>query len=325
LEKIYLRVTGKRQETHDTITFLLEAATPVSYLPGQFITLLIWHYGREVRRSFSLSSNPPELSITVKRKTNGEISRYLQDHVHVGDVLEALPPAGRFILGEGRDIGFIAAGSGIAPIYPLLRQALEREDAARLWLIDQNHSEADIIFKDALQKLKHRYRDRFTLLHAISPQRLTNTTLEQIVTAFNPDQALFMCCGPEPLMRMARYTLRLMGYRADQFRQEHFVVETVHHAPVLHDMAPKEVTLYMKGHTYRFPVQYPQNILTAALAADIPLPYSCRGGRCSTCAARCLKGKVVMSINDVLTEKDLAEGWVLTCTGYAETDLELSL
>ena len=27
-----------------------------------------------------------------------------------------------------------------------------------------------------------------------------------------------------------------------------------------------------------------------------------------------------MTINDVLTERDLANGWVLTCTGYPESD-----
>jgi ring-1,2-phenylacetyl-CoA epoxidase subunit PaaE len=30
-----------------------------------------------------------------------------------------------------------------------------------------------------------------------------------------------------------------------------------------------------------------------------------------------------MSNNEVLTEKDLQNGLVLTCVGYAETDLEL--
>lgn len=40
----------------------------------------------------------------------------------------------------------------------------------------------------------------------------------------------------------------------------------------------------------------------------------------STCAARCLSGRVHMTINDVLTERNLADGWVLTCTGYPESD-----
>jgi ring-1,2-phenylacetyl-CoA epoxidase subunit PaaE len=63
-----------------------------------------------------------------------------------------------------------------------------------------------------------------------------------------------------------------------------------------------------------------QSILQAALQNNIPLPYSCRVGDCSTCAAICKSGKVGMVKNDVLTEADLAAGWILTCTGHALTD-----
>ena len=34
------------------------------------------------------------------------------------------------------------------------------------------------------------------------------------------------------------------------------------------------------------------------------------------CMARCISGKVWMSNNEVLTEKELSQGLVLTCTGY---------
>ncbi|HEY0109579.1 MAG TPA: 2Fe-2S iron-sulfur cluster-binding protein, partial [Fibrella sp.] len=63
-----------------------------------------------------------------------------------------------------------------------------------------------------------------------------------------------------------------------------------------------------------------KSILQAALDVGVSLPYSCRGGRCSTCLARCSAGKVYMTINDVLTDRDLREGWVLTCTGYPMSD-----
>lgn len=362
MEPLTLRVSDRVRETHDTVTFRLEpvGAPLPGYRPGQFLTLLVDHYGREVRRSFSLTSSPadPFLSITVKRKVNGEISRYLQDRVPLGALLRSLPPSGRFTFeaagdaGRGpaegadravieaarapRDIGFIAAGSGIAPILPLLRQVLSEEPTAHVWLLYQNHSEADVIFEKALKELQAENAGRFTLevlfsapvAHTILPRRLNNANLEQFVrelTRFDPGRSLLYCCGPEALMRMARFTLRLMGFREDQFRQEHFTVDVVPHAPLIHDTSPKHVVLRTREKTYAFDVAYPANILQAALDHHIPLPYSCRGGRCSTCAVRCGSGRVVMSINDVLTEKDLKEGWVLTCTGYAATDLELEL
>ncbi|HYH57268.1 MAG TPA: 2Fe-2S iron-sulfur cluster-binding protein [Anseongella sp.] len=46
------------------------------------------------------------------------------------------------------------------------------------------------------------------------------------------------------------------------------------------------------------------------------MPYSCKGGACSTCTARCTGGKVEMAVNEVLTEADIEQGLVLTCVGY---------
>jgi ring-1,2-phenylacetyl-CoA epoxidase subunit PaaE len=357
LDQITFTVSGIRQETRDTRTFFLTpqglpgpqdqprpGGSPITYAPGQFITLLVHHYGKDIRRSFSISSYPPDghpyLSITVKRKTNGEISRFLLDHIKTGDTLSALPPAGRFTFtpqpGARRDIGFIAAGSGITPILPLVRQVLDSEPFTHVWLLYQNHSEADIIFAGELEELASRHAGRFTLLHFLSapqarnilPRRLGNAGLEQLVPGllrFAPSEALFYCCGPEALMRMARFALRVMGFSPDQFRQEHFTVDVLPPVPVLSDSSPKTVILRRGGKTETFTTAYPENILQAALNHHIHLPYSCRGGRCSTCAVRCLSGQVVMSINDVLTDKDIREGWVLTCTGYAGTDLELEI
>ncbi|TDX01746.1 ferredoxin--NADP reductase [Dinghuibacter silviterrae] len=337
---ILLRVAGRRSETHDTVTFLLEGPA-VPYAPGQFLTLLVDHYGREVRRSFSLTSSPgdPFYAITVKRKPNGEISRFLQDRLRVGDTISALPPAGRFTFEAAaalRDIGFIAAGSGIAPILPLIRQALREEPQSHVWLIDQNHSEEDVIFAQELEALERGAGSaprltRISLLssphaHNILPRRLNNANLETLVRGLlrhDPKDAVFYCCGPEALMRMARFTLRLMGFAPEQFRQEHFTVDPVPHPPQLVEATPRTIRLHWKGVVHEFTVTYPTNLLQAALDQGIPYPYSCRGGRCSACAARCTSGKVVMSINDVLTDKDMAEGWVLTCTGYAATDVEL--
>ena len=66
------------------------------------------------------------LSITVKRVANGEVSRHLHDHTQVGDVLQSLPPSGRFFLKKTRSkkpkhYFFIAVGSGIVPIFSIIK------------------------------------------------------------------------------------------------------------------------------------------------------------------------------------------------------------
>ena len=64
----------------------------------------------------------------------------------------------------------------------------------------------------------------------------------------------------------------------------------------------------------------------AAKKEGFVLPYSCEAGRCGNCAARCTKGSVWHSYNEVLTEKELSQGLVLTCVGHPNgDDIELEI
>src|ERR1700761_7809835 len=113
-----LRVEAIRWETPDTATLFFQeiSGKTVSYRAGQFITLVFTHHQEEIRRSYSLSSSPDEdlLSITVKRVSNGEISRFILTKIKVGEIIQAVEPAGKFVVPEdanGKDIFFFAGGS----------------------------------------------------------------------------------------------------------------------------------------------------------------------------------------------------------------------
>jgi ring-1,2-phenylacetyl-CoA epoxidase subunit PaaE len=372
-----LRVRDIRPETRDTKTIFLERADgqPFSYQAGQFLTLLFSFHGRELRRSYSFSTTPGiDLvpAITVKRVPNGEVSRYLLDHLQVDDELTTLPPAGRFVLGEAGASGmhsdgrhsllFLAAGSGMVPIFSLLKKALAEKTplcetverpAPRIVLVTQHADENSILFKKALEEEIRKNHDRFHWISLLSrpnelltagqsmpPRQLTmigqgwpsrqgrlnNWLLEALLREqlLMPEHFAVYLCGPPAFMRMAQFTLRLMGFSDTQLKKENFTVEYVPPPPLLTDTTPKKVTIYRKDSSFHFEAAWPDTILRAAEHHHISLPYSCRGGRCSTCTVKCLSGKVKMSINEVLTEKELKEGWILTCVGYAETDVELS-
>ena len=134
---------------------------------------------------------------------------------------------------------------------------------------------------------------------------------------------LFYLCGPPSLMRMAQFTLKTMGYEDHLIRKEHFTVEFVPPPPLVMEGIPRQVRIDLYGKHFSFVTKYPKTILQSALDRQIQLPYSCRAGRCSTCMAKCIEGRVKMSINEVLNDEDLKKGLVLTCVGYAETDLHL--
>jgi 2Fe-2S type ferredoxin len=121
-------------------------------------------------------------------------------------------------------------------------------------------------------------------------------------------------------MRMVRLTLIYMGLSPDQIRKENFVLDTVQVARPKTGFAPHKLRIIFGGETYDITAGENQSILQAALQNNIPLPYSCRAGICSTCVGKCKTGQVTMTENEVLTDKDLSDGWILTCTGYAMGD-----
>ena len=87
-----------------------------------------------------------------------------------------------------------------------------------------------------------------------------------------------------------------------------------------------KLLLKFNENTFQFDVNYPDSILQAAKKANIILPYSCEAGRCASCIAKCLKGNVWHSYNEVLTEKDLSQNLSLTCVGHpVNGDVELKL
>ena len=63
-----------------------------------------------------------------------------------------------------------------------------------------------------------------------------------------------------------------------------------------------------------------ENLLDAALAADMDVPYACKAGVCSTCRAKVLEGEAEMEINHALEDYEVAQGYVLTCQCYPLTD-----
>jgi len=339
---IDLEVVAIRPEATEMVTMVLRRldGAPLEYRAGQFLTFLFSFGNRELRRSYSFSSTPGVdalPSVTVKRVANGEISRWLIGRLRVGDVLTSLPPAGKFLLEEraGGTVVFLAAGSGMVPVFSLIRQRLAEakamgfRDAAagrKMVLITQNRDEASIPFRAELQRMVEEGElEWISLLSGVAPvARLNNGLLQEMLKDIRGDEYFYLC-GPVGFMRMAVFTLRLMGVGDEQIKRENFTVEYVPPAPVLADTSPKQVVVMAGDQRYSFTATWPSTILQAALDRGIALPYSCKGGVCSTCVARCVKGRVKMSKNEVLTEKDLEAGWVLTCVGYAETDLELEL
>jgi ferredoxin-NADP reductase len=331
---IELQISDIRQETHDTKSFVLSPFTaPLPpYQPGQFLTLVFPGKVNEERRSYSISSyaaHHEPLTITVKRLDNGAFSRYLFDNCNVGSPLYTIGPSGFFVIPEKMDgisqLLFFAAGSGITPILPMMKKVLFEHAHVNIYLIYSNRNRENTIFYDQLTLLQAKFPGRliieflFSTSKDLMKARLSKLLLVEYLQRWIKDdfaKALFYMCGPHEYMQMVTITLLREGAPAENIRREIFDVIK----PVVRELPPDQdqhrVIAKYAGEEHSFDAQFPLSILASAKRAGIVLPYSCEAGKCGTCAVTCVKGHVWMSHNEVLLDRELEQGRVLTCTGF---------
>ncbi|MBX0292935.1 ferredoxin--NADP reductase [Hymenobacter sp. HSC-4F20] len=320
------------EEIPEVKTFWLEPSRPLPYQAGQYLTLLQPRYP-ELRRSYSMSSTPgldAGLAITVRRVANGLFSRWLIDEAQVGDELLTTGAGGLFTLPDPNQLPYeqvllFAAGSGITPVYSLLKEVLYHQPTVRVLLVYSNRTVAATIFGTELRQLAAQFPGRFALelLYSDHPNlaraRLYKDLLVQLVrqhATTTPDRMLAFSCGPGEYMRMCGYGLHAAGLPPTRIRRENFVLPPPLKRALPPDTATHRVVIETPHQTHTVVVSYPDTILKAARAQGVLLPYSCEAGVCGSCTMRCLEGQVWHSYNEVLTDRDLAHGLCLTCTGH---------
>jgi ring-1,2-phenylacetyl-CoA epoxidase subunit PaaE len=303
----------------------------ISWKAGQYLTFVFPEFQPEVRRSYSIVSLPGELlAIGVKRKVNGIISRKLVDLAKKEDVLLTIGSAGMFTINDNLPksdkIFFFAAGSGITPVYPLIRTILAQLPEKKISLFYSNAGSKKTVFYNELLQLEKENKERFNIVYLFSDNAVvTRSRLnrEIILHILEHDLAvplaanLFYLCGPELYMFKVISVLQERGIDKEQIRKENFVIPSARNEiGIPPDKATRKVDILFGGLRETISVEYPDSILKSARKAGITLPYSCETGRCGNCVALCVKGAIWHSNNEVLMDADIAKGLILTCTGH---------
>ena len=79
------------------------------------------------------------------------------------------------------------------------------------------------------------------------------------------------------------------------------------------------ITVVLDDEEFQFTMDKKTLVLDAVLKENIDAPYSCQGGVCSSCIAKVTEGKAEMVMNQILTDKEIAEGFILTCQAHPTT------
>ena len=317
-----------------------------AFEPGQFLTLRASINGQEVRRNYSICcprsrlARDGELEIGIRPVENGVFSNWAASSLKAGDTLQVMPPDGRFVIKKKRAlhrVGF-AAGSGITPILSIAASTLEEQPETKFTLIYGNRRMSSVMFNEALQDLKDRYRDRLTLIHILSRQaqevdllqgRIDGDKVRAVIDALLPVGSMdeVFICGPDQMIEATEQALVGAGVPADRIRTERFTTGLppganpvgVATARAEAAAAAKDITLtvLLDGKEHEIPLGPDDHVLDAALNAGLDLPYSCKAGVCCTCRAKVLDGSVVMDKNFTLEADEVDQGFVLTCQARA--------
>ena len=333
-----LPVVGLDRLTDDAVRVVFEvpgeARGGYRYAPGQHVTVRLELDGVEARRAYSLCAAPygevgqATLSIAVKELGPGGFGQIAASKLAVGDLVDVLPPAGRFVLQEGAEHVGIVAGSGVTPVLAMAEVALARGD--RFTLIYGNRTASSVMFLEELADLKDRYAERLMVLHVLSREpreaplltgRIDAERLPGLLDAASPGpDAHYYLCGPMAMVDTAKQVLADRGvarghvhfelFHAEDAPPPAFYAET---AKVLAD-GDVDVTVTLGGRRTQLAMSKDDDsVLAAVLKARPDTPSSCTGGVCGTCRAKIVHGEVVMAHDYALEPDEKAEGFVLAC------------
>lgn len=195
------------------------------YRAGQCLPLRLDVDGELLERAYSMSSAPetdPLLTITVQEVEGGRISKWFNREVAPGEVLEAARPTGRFVLnGSIRPLLLFAAGSGISPIFSLLKSALA-SSARPIRLLYANRHPDRAIFKSTIDRLAESHGARFECHHHFDCDRGFITTEEVRDTLGRTSGSDVYICGPEPFIGLVRSQADAAGIPPERIVTEDF-------------------------------------------------------------------------------------------------------
>lgn len=223
--------------THDVKSFRFVTDPPClfTYKPGQFLTLELQIDGKNVLRSYTISSTPSRphvLEITVKRASEGFVSNWLHDNLDRGDEVIIRGPSGRFNCFDhpSRKMLMLSGGSGITPVMSMARWVCDTAADCDVIFFHAARTPSDIVFRKELEMMEARH-DNFHLHFLVSGAdaepnwsafsgHIRPDILRKIAPDL-PERAIYVC-GPQGFMELCRRMAEDLGFSMQNYHEESF-------------------------------------------------------------------------------------------------------
>jgi CDP-4-dehydro-6-deoxyglucose reductase, E3 len=226
-EKREAIVRALEQLSPDVLRLRLEAEN-FAYRPGQFLELIA---GDDLSRHYSLASHPEEdpfLEMHIRIHPNGRMSRRLSAELQPGHTLHIAGPRGTcFYEGVDSDqpLTLIGAGTGLAPLYGVLRDALRQGHRGPIRLYHGARDRTGLYLSDALQALAQSRANVSYVATALDPDAPHGGDIAALALAEEAGRAAqtaYFLCGGENLVKRMKRDLFMAGASLKAIRSDVF-------------------------------------------------------------------------------------------------------
>ncbi|KAJ5355023.1 cytochrome b5 reductase [Penicillium cataractarum] len=209
--------------------FALPHSADVIGLPiGQHVAIKANIKGQSVSRSYTPTSNNLDLGVlelVIRCYPDGLLTGSYLAGLQVGDKVLFRGPKGTMKYQKNlcRRIGMIAGGTGITPMYQLIRAICEDEtDTTEISLIYANRTEEDILLREELERFARRYPKNLKIWYMLDqpPQKwkygkgyVTPQVMADKLPAPSGDTKI-MLCGPPGMINASKKALCSLGFQA---------------------------------------------------------------------------------------------------------------
>ena len=318
------KIVSIHLETKETKTLVLRLNKKgFKFQAGQYVPVTIEINGKRITRYYSISSAPFEtdIRITVKRQKDGLVSNFLNENLSLGDIVELGTPQGSFILpiSNPSKFLFIAGGSGITPIFSILKTLQNQNYEGSVKLLCFSRTKEDIIFQTELNQLQTN-NPTFSVEHILTDEHSLEFKkgffTEELLSELVPDYSdrLSYLCGPGSLQDSVKKIIPSDKLISENFQPFLKAVKKTESKKVEVKLSKSHKTILLNG----------EKTLLEELEENGVYPQSgCRMGICHTCACTKKSGVVSNLQNGDISE--FGEETIQLCLSRAEENLELDI
>jgi len=224
-----LKATVKevRDDTDSVYTVIVEPEKKVAFEPGQFFFIYAQKDGQLKAKAYSVANNPEDehIEFCIKRVEKGFMSNRLY-RLTAGENITLGGPYGFFTLKESsKDLIFVATGTGVSAIRPMIHRLLNQGAQQQLHLLFGVRTQHDILFRKEFEK-QAKQHENFHFIPVLSREQWQGEQgyVQDVLKKYwNKRDAEFYLCGLYPMIDTVNMMLLDHGIHKDHIHLERYV------------------------------------------------------------------------------------------------------